>query len=36
MLKKIMQQVKGTQDFINENPHIHTTDLNHKFGKRRC
>jgi uncharacterized protein YnzC (UPF0291/DUF896 family) len=36
MLKKIMQQVKGNQELINENAHIQNTDLTHKFGKRRC
>lgn len=36
MLKKIMQQVKGKQELINENAHIQMTDLTHKFGKRRC
>ncbi len=36
MLKKIMQQVKGNQELINENAHIQMTDLTHKFGKRRC
>lgn len=36
MLKKIMQQVKGNQELINENAHIQNTDLTRKFGKRRC
>ena len=36
MLKKIMQQVKGTQELIQDNPSSQVKDLNHAFGKRRC
>jgi len=37
MLKKIMQQVKGSQDLFNEGLNVHKADdLVHAFGRRRC
>jgi|LauGreDrversion4_2_1035121.scaffolds.fasta_scaffold32078_7 hypothetical protein len=37
MLKKIMQQVKGSQDLFNEGLNVHKADdLVHAYGRRRC